>query len=150
MIVTSTIFRIWTSQQQSPKKVPAIPMAIPSCLFVSFSPSQPHLLPTFPKLSTSPLSHLPQLPNLTNFPPFRPSQPHHPPTFPTIPTSPPITSKIKALQNDNIRPSLSTLVFKRRFAKQNPYSSLLGNDLRPLDLSSDLLTITQLKHVQCE
>ena len=94
-MVISTIFRIWTSQLQSLKKVPAIPMAIPSCLFVSFSPSQPHLLPTFPNLSTSPLSHLSQLPNLTNFPPFTPSQPHHPPTFPTFPTSPPSHLKLK-------------------------------------------------------
>ena len=79
-------------------------------------------------------SHLPNLttfrpfqpPNLTTLPPFPYIQPHQLSTLPIFSTCPPSnlshlpkltthTSTIKALQNKNIKPSLSTLVFKRRF-----------------------------------
>ena len=90
-------------------------MAIPSGLFDSFPPSQPYHLTTFPNVPTSPLSHLSQLPNLTNFPLSSPSQPHSPPSYPFhIPKLTTLPSIIKPLQNNNIRSSLSTLVFKRK------------------------------------
>ena len=67
-------------------------------------------LPTFP---TSPHSHLSQVPNLTTLLPFPNSQTHYPP------------STIKVLQNNNIRSSLSTLVFKRRFTLSELKSKVL-------------------------
>ena len=99
----------------NPQKVHAIPVAITSCFFVFFPPFQPHNLPTFPNFPISPFSHLSQIPNLTTLPPFSNVQPHHPPTFPNFSNSPPFHLQVKALQNNNIRPSLSSLVFKRRF-----------------------------------
>ena len=125
-MVTSTIFRIWTSQLQSPKKVPAITMAIPSCLFVSFSPSQPHLLPTFPKLSTSPLSHLSQLPNLTNFPPFRPSQPHT--LLPFLPSQPHPPSHLKLKHSKMITLGLLSLHWFLREGSQSKILILLSQE----------------------
>ena len=91
-------------------------------------------------------------PNLTTFPPFPNSQLHHSPTLPnflphqlphltnlphpTFWSSPPsylshhpklttLPSTIKALQNNSIRPSLSTLVFKRRFTISELKSKIL-------------------------
>ena len=107
--MTTSFFRIWTSQLQSPEKVHAVPMAILSCLFVSFPPSQTHHLPTFPNFPTSPFSHLSQLPT---FPIFSTSSLSYLSSLPKLTTLP---STIKALQNNNIRPSLSILLFKRRF-----------------------------------
>ena len=90
-LMVTSFFRIWTSQLQSSKKVPAISVADPSCLFVPYPPFQPHHPPTFPNFLTSPTFHLSQLPNLTTptFPtfttspylPFPPSQPHYPPIY---------------------------------------------------------------------
>ena len=79
-----------------------------------FPPSQPHHAPTLPIFPTSLPSHLSLFPtslpcnlsqvsNLTILQPFLPSQPHH------------LSHTIKALQNNNIRSSLPTLFFKRRF-----------------------------------
>ena len=93
--MTTSFFRIWTCQLQSPQKMYAVPMAILSCLFVSFPPSQTHHLPTFPNFPTSPFSHLSHLPNFTNFPPFPSSEPHHSPTFPIFPNSPPSHLQLK-------------------------------------------------------
>ena len=89
--------------------------------------------------------------------------PHHPLTFPTFPTSPAshlshlshlatLPPTMIALQNNNTRSSLSPHWFLRggspyQNLKANSYSPLLGNDLRLLDLSSDLLTIRPLKYV---
>ena len=122
--MVTSFFYIWTSQLQSSKKVHAIPMAIPSCLFVSFPPSQPHHLPTFPKFPTSSLSDLTQLPHFTNLPhpTFWSSPPSYLSHLPKLTTLP---STIKALQNNSIRPSLSTLVFKRRFAISELKSKIL-------------------------
>ena len=56
--------------------------------------ASPHLN-KISNLTPSHLSHILNLTNLPLFPPFPPSQPHHPPTY------------IEALQNNNIRPSVS-------------------------------------------
>ena len=81
--------------------------------FPLFLTSQPHHSPTFPKFSTSPTSHFSHLLNLP------PSYLFHLPKFTTLP------STIKALQNNNIQSSLSTLVFKRRLTISELKSKIL-------------------------
>ena len=73
----------------------------------------------------------PHLPKLNTFPLFLTSQPHHSPTFPKssylfhLPKFTTLPSTIKALQNNNIQSSLSTLVFKRRLTISELKSKIL-------------------------
>ena len=95
--MVTSFFYIWTSQLQSSKKVHAIPMAIPFCLFVSFPPSQPHHLsqiPNFITLRPYPTSYLTNFPTspTCHIPPF---EAHHLPTFLTFPNSPPSHLQLK-------------------------------------------------------
>ena len=96
------------------------------------------------KLETS---HLPipppsHLSNHINLPPFPPSH------FPSLTILP---STIKALQNNNIGPSMSLHWF---LSKGSQYQSWKANFhilyVWTLDLSYDLLNIRPLKYVQCE
>ena len=83
-----------------------------------------------PTFLNSPPSYLSQLPNLTTLPHFPNLQPRQLPAFPIFSTSPlsylshllklaTLLSTVKALQNNNIRLSLSTSLFNRRFTISN-------------------------------